>query len=655
MARPAPTLQRELPRHAGWIVRRVLARGLSRDPAARFPGMAAVVAELESARDRSPRRWGVIAMLGLVALAGVAVVWFALGRSTRPATCSAAGELAGVWDAAARAALVAGFTASGHPDGKAQAERTASRLDEYAARWTAMRVDACRATVERRTQSAVALDLRMRCLDDRRAELGAVVAAASHPDRALVGRALETVGALSRLDDCADVSRLSASTPPPADDATRARVAAVRERLAHATGLGRAGRYADGLAAAATATSEAEQIGHAPLLAAALFRRGQLEGAVGKNVEAVATLERAVTEAAAAHDDVLVARAWTAQVEIVGHRLAHRDQGLVLARAADAAVIRAGRDPLLTADVAQMRGLILRGQARYADARVEMDRALALRRSALPEGDPAVAQAVHDIAEIERMLGEMAAARAHHEQALAARTAALGGDHPLVAVSHVNLGHVFYASGETAPAREHYLAALAIDERSLSPDHIEVGNVLVSLGAVALAEGDARAAESFERAGVIYRRALGENHPLVAMVENNLGEVARRSGKLGLAERHFAQALEIRKRGEGADERGIATVLNNLGDVLRMKGDVAAARASYQESLAIFEKLFGKDGALVAYPLMGLGALALEHEHDAAKAKRFFARALAIRENSEAAPSEIEEARAALAEAEKAR
>src|SRR6185503_9110999 len=94
---------------------------------------------------------------------------------------------------------------------------TSHLLDVYAERWVAARTDACRATRVRGDQSERVLDLRMRCLDRRRDELGGLVTAliAAGPD--VVGRSVDAAAGLAPVDACADIAALEAQPPRPAD------------------------------------------------------------------------------------------------------------------------------------------------------------------------------------------------------------------------------------------------------------------------------------------------------------------------------------------------------------------------------------------------------------------------------------------------------
>src|SRR5512135_18824 len=98
-------------------------------------------------------------------------------------------------------------------------------------------------------------------------------------------------------------------------------------------------------------------------------------------------------------------------------------------------------------------------------------RALAIRRRALPEGHPAIAQSLNNLGNVQVELRDYAGARASFEQALAIRRQALPPDHPAIATILYNLGLVQVALRDYAGARASFEQALAIRRQVLPPDH----------------------------------------------------------------------------------------------------------------------------------------------------------------------------------------
>ncbi|HEY8924091.1 MAG TPA: serine/threonine-protein kinase, partial [Polyangia bacterium] len=179
-------------------LRRILLRGLSVNPAERWPSMTALAAALVADPTRARRRViaAVVVAMGMV---GVAV---GLGRASRPARTlgfcqTGVSRLAGVWlppsgasdGDVRRASLTAAFTAVTGPDVGRRWTRTVATLDRFATDWLAMYRDACEATHVRGEQSAEVLDARMTCLDERREALKALTDLLSIADESVLDRA----------------------------------------------------------------------------------------------------------------------------------------------------------------------------------------------------------------------------------------------------------------------------------------------------------------------------------------------------------------------------------------------------------------------------------------------------------------------------------
>src|SRR5439155_4454983 len=206
-------------------------------------------------------------------------------------------QLAGVWDAARKPRVRAAFLATKLPYAAAAYSQIERIFDQYARDWTAMHTDACEATQLRGEQSQELLDLRMECLADRLSSFAAQVDVLAAGDAAVVERADHVAHALPTLADCADAAALRAPVRPPADPATRARVADLRKQLGRARALEAAGRYRDGLPIASAAAATATALHYRPVEADALLALGTLQNANGDSKGAVATLRNAALAA----------------------------------------------------------------------------------------------------------------------------------------------------------------------------------------------------------------------------------------------------------------------------------------------------------------------------------------------------------------------
>ena len=107
----------------------------------------------------------------------------------------------------------------------------------------------------------------------------------------------------------------------------------------------------------------------------------------------------------------------------------------------------------------------------------------------------------------------------------------------------------------------------------------------------------------------IRQKALGENHPDVALSLNNLAELYRNQGRYDQAEPLLQRSLAIREKALGKNHPDIAQSLNNLAALYYSQGHYNQAEPHLQRSLAIHEKTLGENHPLVASSLNNLAEL----------------------------------------------
>src|SRR5690606_7649539 len=96
-----------------WL-RKVLLRGLSVDPADRYPSIAALLDDLTRDPSSQRRRW--LVGLGVAAAVGLGAAGWAQLRASDDALCDGAAEqLQGVWDPSRMREVEAAFAAAGDP------------------------------------------------------------------------------------------------------------------------------------------------------------------------------------------------------------------------------------------------------------------------------------------------------------------------------------------------------------------------------------------------------------------------------------------------------------------------------------------------------------------------------------------------------------
>ena len=120
---------------------------------------------------------------------------------------------------------------------------------------------------------------------------------------------------------------------------------------------------------------------------------------------------------------------------------------------------------------------------------------------------------------------------------------------PLSLRAHNNLGSRLAWKGRYAEAEPLFKRALAIHEKALGPDHPKVAISLNNLANIYQAQGHyAKAEPRYKRAAAIQEKALGPNHPNLAALLDNWAELYKKTGRKDEANRLFDRAARIRAK-----------------------------------------------------------------------------------------------------------
>ncbi len=295
-----------------WL-QKVVTRGLAVDRHDRYASVDALLLELDRDPARTQKRIaiGAGALLGVAALATIVTSQLmpASNQTVAPSCGTGEDRIAASWNPARRAVLDRQAIAVGVPWAPGAVATFADRVDHYTASWKAMYQESCTATRIRGVQSAEALDLRSRCLDQRLAELDALVSVMGEANVDVLRKAGEVVANLPLVADCGDVQALRQVVRRPTEPATAKRLAVIDADLARV-----AARYAIGdvtktLEIVDPVIAEARTLGYAPTLAQALYWRGRAIADRDGGAEAEAMFDQTLAAAVAAGDDRMAADA----------------------------------------------------------------------------------------------------------------------------------------------------------------------------------------------------------------------------------------------------------------------------------------------------------------------------------------------------------
>jgi tetratricopeptide (TPR) repeat protein len=504
-----------------WL-RKVVLRGLRPDPKERWPSMTDLLAALGRDPQRRRRQALVAALVAALLLGGGAVAQRVLDRSDGALCLEGSAKLAELWDPPAgpgargssrREAARVAFAATGLSFAADTWARVSAALDRYAGRWTSAHAEACQATHVRREQSLEVLDLRMDCLNRGLDGLRALTDLFGKADREVVMSAVRATTELPDLARCDDVSDLRAVLPPPRDAQTRARVDALRARVAELKVLVDTGKQTEVIARGEALLAELRALGYDPLTSQAAFLVGYSHHAMGEAAGvAKSHLEEAALRALASRDDegavdAVGALAGTEMDE--GERADDAERWL---RIGEAILTRLGPGhDRARAWLEQSRGVIRYHQGRLAEGIAAFSTAAALKERARGRDHVDVAISLNALSVLLVEAGDLPRALATSERALAIATAAFGEGSPGLGEYLNNHGEVLNAAGRPAEALALFRRAMEAWE-ALGPGNQFQGHPLTGIGQALLREGKAAEAIAPLERALELRVSTNETH-----------------------------------------------------------------------------------------------------------------------------------------------
>jgi tetratricopeptide (TPR) repeat protein len=570
-----------------WL-HRLVVRGLEVDPAARYPSMEALLTALQG-EPAKRRRWWPQLGAGLALLLSVGVTHAVHTRGAR--ACEGAAEkVAAIWGPEQKQAAEAAFLATGRPfalEAWSSAQRT---LDAYTAAWATLHTSSCEATRVRGEQSAELLGRRMRCLDQRLAEVAALTRLFAQADTRVVQHAPRTAEQLSPLAGCSDLIVLEAAGPVPEDAASHQRAEALRAALVEGRMLGAAGRYAEGAARVLPLAEEARAAGDRYVSAEALLLVAELRDQAGDYRGAQKIVQEAVWAAEASRNDPVAVRASTLAVRLSGERLEKYELAHVWRERADAALTRMGGDEVLRARLLHNVGRVLGIEGRYVEASEQQQQALALLEKHQGPESLEVADVLVELGLALTIRGQLDEGLVHLRRALALRERELGANHPDSGQALLALSSAAWVRRDGPEARRLVRQALQVLEQSLGPDHPTVAYALNDYAMNLLNGSQEDAHEALQlmlRALRIIQTSEGPGSTTAAIFSSNLAQTHMRLGRMSEAEHYFREAIAQLEAKRGPEHSSLISALHGLANALQLQGQLEAALPYFERAAAI--------------------------------------------------------------------
>jgi len=614
-------------------LRRVLERGLERDPARRWPTMDALLAALVGTQTRARRRLGGGILASIAAITALGLGWTELDERRRVSTCRVAGDPIAVrWpgtDDSVRIAVRDGLLATEAAYAKASVDRVEPTLDGYAADLAAARVEICHHSDVERDWDPELIARADACVAHRELVLSGLVHRLPTADTTTLRLAVAAADALPRVADCLDVEALHRLPPRPtgADE----EVTSIREHLGNADAARLMASYDEMIEALERAVAESVRLDWTPLVVDARLRLSVHLGELGHHDRAESMMTDAYYLAAGAGLDNEASHAAAGLLALVGGRMLRFDDGLRWSRLARLHRVRAGDiDPYLRERTLAHLALLYMSMGDLPIALAHAELAAELSREYVVEGSPEALGRDNLIAAIRMQLGEISTAIEILRRLADASEVMLGPDHPDTAFALDNLAAALTHAGRYDEARVLVERALTIRERSLPPDHPELVSSLLSLGITESARGEhARASELDRRAYDLASRVHGPDHPITMLALGNLASDDMALGDFEAARAGYARACDLREVALGPDHPDLARSFSNLAATEVELGLLDEAREHVTRAIEIYETRLGAHHVTLASFLTLRGEIELRSHHESA-ARPYLERALAL-------------------------
>jgi tetratricopeptide (TPR) repeat protein len=538
---PPKTTDARVPRHIAAALR----RGLSRDPAARWPSVDALLSALS--RDRRRERMLIAGGVAVLALGATGVTLVQRGGDP---CAKAAGEIDSVWNPQRAVAMQAGFI--GHGVGDAW-PGVAHALDHYADEWAEAERATCKAAREH-AQPPEMLDTRGACVYRARSAFGAVTDALLHADRAGVATAADQVRLLPLVTDCG-TGNFRPSLP--SDAHTRFRVivletawlAVQAEIYAH---VAQPKSELDALDAASAG------LDHTRLRAMAATIRGRYELDSGDPTAGRADFDTAIQESLELGDDSNAAMLMTDMAD------SYLDAGQIFAakhwtKLAEGLTHHLDDPPDLGSVIAGLQARAIEHTPELHDAAALRRRQVELSRKAWHDPIDAVIDQ-ENLAFAARDDDDPVAMQREVDKGIALIEANLGIDHPMMIRFESFRTMAAMREGKLDDGERYARHAIALAERWYGGDSVDAVNALENLGAILQRRGDIDGmmkATQRALAAAIKRDPDGED---VGHLEGNVGIAYASMGDFATAAPHLARATAVVEHLLGPD----ADPLNDL-------------------------------------------------------------------------------------------
>lgn len=215
---------------------------------------------------------------------------------------------------------------------------------------------------------------------------------------------------------------------------------------------------------------------------------------------------------------------------------------------------------------------------------VEVQRKL---RGATP--DPALAEAINDLASMLEDNDENDQAEALFNESLLMMRRLYGNEHPFIAIALSNLALLSMKKGDLARSESTYQEVLAMQRELLGDNHPDVADTLSKIAFVQYEKGNKRQGlATLQESLRMYQGLFPGDHPDVARIMNRVGFWLTLAGDYSAADRDLRRALDMRRRLLDKSHPDIAASLTHLAILEVATGKFAEGALTAHEARKIY-------------------------------------------------------------------
>ena len=280
----------------------------------------------------------------------------------------------------------------------------------------------------------------------------------------------------------------------------------------------------------------------------------------------------------------------------------------MLQRALDLRRRRHGQESPEAAEALRALGRLRYRQAQFAESIALQEEALDIDRRTSGADSPQVARALNLLAETNAPYGQLDRAERLGREALAIQERRLGEAHPDTVSTLSNLGTILHHRTRLPEAEATFRTALARYRTRVGPRHPDLAAVLQNLGAVVAIQGRPE-----EAAGYL-EEALGARREIFGARSEPVAETLSHLARLRFAERFEeafemeGEALDILTDLHGPEHPGVAMVLQDIGQLLLIHRRPLEAERYLHEGLGIRERILPPGHPELAYARSVIGS-----------------------------------------------